>query len=131
MSLCRFAQTHTIEHVQVDGSDVLSLYCELQKIIKNTRETQKPYFIEVMTYRWKGHVGYREDLDVGVKRKADLTIWKTQKDPIRRLLKTSDYLMCNYTSLLESIHNRIVKAWDIAKKEDYENKNFLLECVYC
>ena len=25
-----------------------------------------------MTYRWRGHVGPREDTDVGVKRKDDL-----------------------------------------------------------
>ena len=28
----------------------------------------KPYFIEFITYRWFGHVDWREDVDVGVNR---------------------------------------------------------------
>ena len=65
-SLCRFAKAHLIENIQLDGNDVISLYDHLKQIIPYVRAKRLPYFVEVMTYRWKGHVGYREDLDVGV-----------------------------------------------------------------
>ena len=51
-------------------------------------------FLETITYRWKGHVGHRDDIDVGVKRKEDLSLWK-KRDPINRLkisLLTPNYL---------------------------------------
>jgi len=131
ISLCRFAKAHSIKNIQLDGNDVISLYDNLKQIIDYVRNERCPYFVEVMTYRWKGHVGYREDLDVGVKRKEDLTIWKTEKDPIKRLLCVNEDLKNIYSKLVCEIQQRIENAWDFAKKSDYADKDFLLRCVYC
>jgi len=130
-SLCRFARAHLIENIQLDGNDVISLYDHLKQIIRYVRYKRLPYFVEVMTYRWKGHVGYREDLDVGVKRKEDLSIWKTEKDPIGRLISKYESLKDTYEGFTKEVHKRIEKAWDFAQKSDYADKNFLLSCVYC
>ena len=83
-----------------------------------------------MTYRWKGHVGRREDLDVGIKRKEDLTIWKTKKDPIRRLLLLDENLNKVYHQMLLETKERIQKAWLEAEAAGYADEKFLLECVY-
>ena len=130
-SLCRFAKAHLIKNIQLDGNDVISLYDHLKQIIRYVRDKRLPYFVEVMTYRWKGHVGYREDLDVGVKRKEDLSIWKTEKDPIGRLLSKHESLKDTYEGFTKEVHKRIEKAWDFAQKSDYADKDFLLSCVYC
>lgn len=129
-SVCRFAQAHCIKHVQVDGNDVMSLYPVLQEVVAEVRKTKNPYLVEVMTYRWKGHVGYREDLDVGVKRKEDLSIWKKERDPIRRLL-LNENLSKIYDQLLFETKERIAKAWLKAESADYADEEFLLKCVYC
>ena len=42
-----------------------------------------PTLIEARTYRWRGHVGPSYDMDVGVQRKDELSLWKP-KDPITR-----------------------------------------------
>lgn len=130
-SLCRFAKAHLIENIQLDGNDVVSLYDHLKQIVRHVRDKRLPYFVEVMTYRWKGHVGYREDLDIGVKRREDLSIWKTEKDPIRRLLSKYESLKDTYENFTKEVHERIEKAWDFAKQSDYADKDFLLSCVYC
>jgi len=130
-SLCRFARAHLIENIQLDGNDVISLYNRLKQIIRYVRYKRLPYFVEVMTYRWKGHVGYREDLDVGVKRKEDLSVWKTEKDPIGRLLSKHESLKDTYENLIREVHKRIKRAWNFAKQSDYADKDFLLKCVYC
>lgn len=129
-SLCRFAEAHRIKNIQLDGNDVFELYTKLGQVIDFVRKNQCPYFVEVMTYRWKGHVGYREDLDVGVKRKEDLNIWKTEKDPIKKLISGNDNLANKYSEFVEEIRQRIFKGWDLAKKANYANEDFLLECVY-
>ena len=131
ISLCRFAKAHSIENIQLDGNDVISLYSNLKQIVNYVRNERRPFFVEVMTYRWKGHVGYREDLDVGVKRKEDLTIWKTEKDPVRRLLCANEELKNVYDELVGRIQERLRKAWVMAEKADYADKDFLLKCVYC
>ena len=130
-SLCRFAKAHSIEYIRLDGNDVIILYENLEKIITTIRNRQCPYFIEVMTYRWKGHVGYREDLDVGLKRKEDLSIWKNEKDPVKRLLRSNEDLRLIYPKLIDEVRHRIDKAWLMAKESDYADKDFLLNCVYC
>lgn len=131
ISLCRFAKAHLIENIQLDGNDVVNLYDHLKQIIRYVRDKRLPYFVEVMTYRWKGHVGYREDLDVGVKRKEDLSIWKTEKDPIRRLLSEYESLEGTCKNFVQEIQERIEKAWNFAKQSDYADRDFLLSCVYC
>ena len=130
-SLCRFAEAHHIKNIQLDGNDVVELYTKLKQVIDFIRKNQCSYFVEVMTYRWKGHVGYREDLDVGVKRKEDLTIWKTEKDPIKKLIVGNENLSKKYSEYLEEVHQRIFKSWDLAKKAPYADDSFLLDCVYC
>ena len=80
----RFAEAHQIPHELVDGNDVAAVYAAAVRAVERAREERSPSFIEMATYRWRGHVGHREDLDVGVKRGEELPLWK-RRDPIRRL----------------------------------------------
>lgn len=83
-SVARYADAHQINKAIVDGNDVVALAVLAKNAIVSARETGAPFFIEAITYRWKGHVGHREDMDVGVKRNKDLVLWKS-RDPIGRL----------------------------------------------
>ena len=56
-----------------------------KEIINNIRNGKGPAILELITYRWYGHVDWREDIDVGVKRSMkDIKDWKA-RDPIQRL----------------------------------------------
>ncbi len=56
-----------------------------QKIIDKIRTGNGPAILELVTYRWYGHVDWREDIDVGVARsKEDIKDWK-RRDPIHDL----------------------------------------------
>ena len=41
-------------------------------------KSNKPFFLECITYRWRGRVGPSEDNDVGVDRKGNLDVWKKE-----------------------------------------------------
>ena len=130
----RFAAANEIQNCVVDGNDVLSIAKECQKLIHNARNNYEPGFIEMITYRWFGHVDWREDIDVGLKRsKIDLENWK-KRDPILRLKKAmidneiiSDK---DYDNLTEKITNEIDKSWDFAVKAPYPSKNDLMKNIY-
>lgn len=47
--------SYGIEGKQVNGMDVLEVYGELSKTVEKTRREKMPSFIEVRTYRYKGH----------------------------------------------------------------------------
>lgn len=84
-TVSRFATAHCMENHIIDGNDAADLLIQSEKIIETVRKTSKPAFIEAMTYRWNGHVGANDDIDVGTNRSIDLlNLWK-KHDPIRRL----------------------------------------------
>ena len=60
----RFAKANLIDSEIVDGNNILEIIKTSKDLIKNIREHQKPALIEAITYRWFGHVDWREDIDV-------------------------------------------------------------------
>ena len=58
--------------ITLDGNDVVALNQASRTAVEMCRRGGGPVFIEAVTYRWRGHVGPREDVDVGVSRAADL-----------------------------------------------------------
>jgi TPP-dependent pyruvate/acetoin dehydrogenase alpha subunit len=80
----RYAVAHGIDSLSMDGNDVLAVREEFSTILKRVRGDSGPFVLELVTYRHRGHVGHRDDQDVGVARSGDLPSWM-QRDPIRRL----------------------------------------------
>jgi TPP-dependent pyruvate/acetoin dehydrogenase alpha subunit len=133
-STARFAQANCIPYHIVDGNDVASVYSAALDLITAAREGNGPGFIEAVTYRWYGHVDWREDIDVGVDRsKEDVSNWRG-KDPIRRLkdaleinnLISHDY----YTNLISSIDHEIESAWLLAMDDPAPPLTMTTDCVY-
>jgi TPP-dependent pyruvate/acetoin dehydrogenase alpha subunit len=82
--LSRYADAHRIPSVTIDGNDVVAVARAAQDAVSCARSGGGPRFIEMVTYRWRGHVGPSEDIDVGVARNEQLQFWK-RRDPIARL----------------------------------------------
>lgn len=82
----RFAVAHDIHTRVVDGNDVLAVARAAHDLVSAARQGQGPGFLEAVTYRWYGHVDWREDIDVGVNRsQEDVDDWRA-KDPVLRLI---------------------------------------------
>lgn len=68
----------------VDGQDVLAMYEAMQRAIAHCKSGEGPYFLEAMTYRFRGHSmadpeTYRDKDEVDVHRERDpLTLFKDQ-----------------------------------------------------
>lgn len=83
--MARFAEAHKIACATVDGNDVVAVAEAAAALVARARSGGGPGFLEAVTYRWRGHVGPREDIDVGLHRSAEeLAAWK-KRDPIARL----------------------------------------------
>jgi len=90
----------------------------------HARAGEGPFFIEVVTYRWRGHVGPSEDIDVGVQRKDDLALWK-KRDPIARLAAA-----CNTELDWESVREQVETAWAKAEAAEPPAPDGLLDRVF-
>jgi len=82
--VARYALAHRVEYEVLDGNDVCAVSEAALRAAARARAKEGPTFLEMVTYRWRGHVGPSEDIDVGVKRGEELVQWKL-RDPIRRL----------------------------------------------
>jgi pyruvate dehydrogenase E1 component alpha subunit len=81
----RYADAHCIRAAVVDGNDITAVARVAAELVGIARTRREPVFLEAITYRWRGHVGPKEDLDVGVRRSMEgLAAWK-RRDPVRRL----------------------------------------------
>jgi len=129
----RFAEAHIIPSEVVDGNDVVALSRVAKQAVDRARSGGGPFFLEAVTYRWRGHVGPREDLDVGVARKEGLGQWK-RRDPIRRLavaLQERGLLSLERLALLEQeIDDLIAEAWTRAEASPFPPRSQLQEVVY-
>jgi len=133
-STARFAYANSIPHRIVDGNDVTAVYSAASHLISAARQGNGPGFIEAVTYRWYGHVDWREDIDVGVSRSQhDVEQWR-RKDPIRRLkdaLLASNLITSGfYSDLTASIDVRIQKSWADALSDPYPPRSLTNDCVY-
>ncbi len=132
-STVRFAEAHGIEAEVVDGNDVIAVAKTAEKAITKSRRGEGPSYIEAVTYRWRGHVGPREDIDVGVKRKENLTLWKG-RDPVQRLaaaLEAKNFLSTSeFSQLQDEVDVLIEDTWDQAERDPYPDEKELLDLVY-
>lgn len=132
-SVARYAEAHGMPWVRVDGNDVVAVAEAARTAVDHMRAGNGPHFLELVTYRWRGHVGPREDVDVGVRRKDDLSRWKL-RDPIRRLaagLSAAGALdQRRLASYEAAARAQVEDAWAAAVRDPYPAAEALLDCVY-
>lgn len=132
--ICRFAIANEIPHQLVDGNDVAAVFKAAKKQISDIRSGKGPRLIELVTYRWYGHVDWRDDVDVGVDRSLDnIENWKA-RDPISRLsqamIETKIWSKDEYLTLNKKIDIAIKKAWEAALDDPYPNADSTYKYVY-
>jgi len=118
----------------VDGNDVVAVSKASKELIDDMRAGKGPALIELVTYRWYGHVDWRVDVDVGVKRSLDdIENWK-KRDPILRLsksmIKAKIWTMEQEKILNNKIDKEIQIAWEKAMNDSYPSSDATLKYVY-
>lgn len=119
----RFADAHDIAAEVVDGNDVVAVTRAADRLIARARRGGGPGFLEAVTFRWYGHVDWREDIDVGVDRSAeDLAAWRG-RDPIARLEAALErggfWSGADAASAERELRDRIAEAWQKAMADPW------------
>ncbi|MBN2283777.1 MAG: hypothetical protein JXO48_07795 [Deltaproteobacteria bacterium] len=81
--LYRRAQSYGIEALRFDGNNVREVYEKVGDVIRDMRRDGKPRLVELMTYRWHGHMEGDPELYRDESEKERYR----QQDPIPRLIK--------------------------------------------
>lgn len=132
-SVARFAEAHRIPSHVIDGNDVVAVAAASLDLVERARAGGGPGFLEGVTYRWRGHVGASEDIDVGVKRSVDLVQWRL-RDPVSRLVASLDaagfMASGEEERLREEVRGHCERAWEDALLAPFPDDNALLGLVY-
>jgi len=133
MSLKRFAIANNIECSQVDGNILEEIEQESKKLISRIRKVGSPAFIEALTYRHFGHVGFEIDEEIGLNRKLDLEKWAL-RDPVKHtIFKSIDSNLLDQQQVDEikkSISIFVEECWVKALKSPFPKDGELLSNVY-
>jgi pyruvate dehydrogenase E1 component alpha subunit len=132
--ISRFADANHIPYKLLDGNDVVSIAKNSSELIKNIRKGDGPRVLELVTYRWYGHVDWRDDIDVGVARSMeDVKNWKA-RDPIYRLsqamINSKTWTKEEEEDLGKKIDKEIEIAWKKALNDPYPSEDSILKYVY-
>lgn len=130
----RFAEAHCIESITIDGNNVLEVLEKSRYLIEKMRLDRRPRFIEMVTYRWLGHVGSDENIDVGIRRsKNELLAWKG-RDPIKRLYEgmlREKHISHNFYQNLQFEKEKEIDSIILeAQASDYPTVELMLNSVY-
>jgi acetoin:2,6-dichlorophenolindophenol oxidoreductase subunit alpha len=133
-SVARFAKSSSIAVEVVDGNDVVAIQRASQKLVQSARDGKGPGFLEAVTFRWRGHVGASENVDVGLRRSAEeLHAWK-KRDPIERLrvsLSSERQVESSeFERVISEIKLEVLNAVKLARSASYPESSALLDYVY-
>jgi TPP-dependent pyruvate/acetoin dehydrogenase alpha subunit len=133
-STARFAAANDIPYEVVDGNDVIKVRLAAARLISLAREGHGAGFLEAVTYRWYGHVDWREDIDVGVNRSSEDVIAWRKRDPIARLvsgLQALNFIDLNQLADMEAeVSKEVADAWKIAQADAYPPISTLTSRVF-
>jgi TPP-dependent pyruvate/acetoin dehydrogenase alpha subunit len=83
-AICERARAHGLPAERLDGDDLPDLVERSRDVVGRIRAGGGPWFFEVMTYRWREHVGPGTDYHLGF-RSEDEAAPRIANDPLRRL----------------------------------------------
>lgn len=132
--ISRFAVANNIPYELVDGNDVVAVTQASKRLIDDIRLGKGPRLLELITYRWYGHVDWRDDVDVGVDRSLDdIKNWKG-RDPIARLskamIKAKIWTEEQELEMVNKIDKEIQIAWKMAMNDPYPSADAILKYIY-
>ena len=115
---------------QVDGMNVVDVEAASSKAVEQIRQTNKPYFLECQSYRFRGHSSFDGQL---YRDKAEVKLWQ-EKGPVIRLiswLKEYNRLEDEELNNIETdIKAEIQAAIDFAEQGQWESISDLEKDVY-
>ena len=133
-SIARYADAHRVRSLIIDGNDVGKVVDAAKELVGPMRSGQGPALLEAVTFRFRGHVGPNEDIDVGVHRQMeDVAAWK-RRCPILRLrsaMEQAGHLSDGaFDRHVVEISSEVEAAVAKAKAAAFPGQAALLDSVY-
>ncbi len=87
--ICDRARAHGLSAERFEDNDVLRLYERTRDVAEQVRAGAGPWFFEVLTYRWREHVGPGTDYQLGYRTEEEARPW-VEGDPVATIARRLD-----------------------------------------
>jgi TPP-dependent pyruvate/acetoin dehydrogenase alpha subunit len=115
-NLCERAASYGMPATRIESNEVFRLIAQAEEAVAAIRAGKGPRFFEVMTYRWREHVGPGEDYHTGYRERAELEP-HLAKDPMKVL---GERLAKDERARIDAgIEAEIADAFDFAEKSPF------------
>jgi TPP-dependent pyruvate/acetoin dehydrogenase alpha subunit len=112
---------------RLDGNDVLGLVRRTEDVVAMLRNGNGPWFFEVMTYRWREHVGPNRDYHLGYRAEAECAPWAAAD----AMLRVGELLPLRERDAIETeVEAEIEEAFAFAEAAPYPGPEQLMTDVY-
>ena len=127
------ARAHGVPSQSIDGNNVLEVYNTVRETLEDMRENSGPRLIECRTYRWLGHVGPKDNLEVGLRSQEEVDSWK-KRCPIKNfenfLTREKVISVTDIEDMYEKIDKEIDNAVKFAEESPYPDGSELYDNVF-
>lgn len=121
---------YDMKHAVVNGMDLFSVIDKLQEVVADIRENSNPWFLEIRTYRYRGH----SMSDPGNYRTKEELEEFRNTDPIERL---KSYILdkklakqADIDSLMDEVEKEVLEAVDFADESSFPDPSELYEHIF-
>jgi TPP-dependent pyruvate/acetoin dehydrogenase alpha subunit len=101
---------------RLDGNDLLRLVERAREAVDSVRAGEGPRFLEVMTYRWREHVGPGCDYHLGFRSEDEAAPWMAT-DPVRGLAEMLEPAV--RASIEEEVEAEVAEAFAFAETSPF------------
>lgn len=131
--IINLAEAHNIITNQSDGRDVVRVFEVTQKIIGAMKKSNKPGFIEFLSYRVLEHCGPNSDDHLEYRNQRDIDYW-SQRDSLTII---EAFILGHNIATTETLKlfkadvvKKVSSAFDFAQQSEFPRKEALHENIY-
>jgi len=130
-NIARIADNYAMPGKTVDGNDVIAVAEAASGFIERARRGEGPALLEMMTYRWRGHV--EGDPMWGYRTREEVKEWQ-QKDPVPRfekvLLDKGILTQGDILRIQKEADDEVAEAQKFAEESPAPNPDEIVSKVY-
>lgn len=125
--ICARARAYGMPAERLDSNEIFTLRDRAEHAVTQLRAGEGPRFIEVITYRWREHVGPGQDFHLGYRDNAECAKWELG-DPIRVL---QEFVSPAERERMEaSVESEIAEAFAFAESSPFPSNKELLTDIF-
>jgi len=125
--LCERVATYGIATHRIEDQDIFAIHETALSAASAVREGAGPVFMECLTYRWREHVGPRDDYAFGYRGLEELQPWREsdQVERLRQMLPKDET-----ERISQEVEGEIEDAFNFAEASPWPDQSELLRHVY-